>query len=175
MTSDPAVETIAERDYDYLVGAATMKPDAQESGIRKICVFDFFEEIIGKTVREPYAIMSSSRLKIRTYNITGEQVAFHRALRSEEVRIQFRGNATEISEYETDTIRPGEVTIVPRGIAHSVITDPPDDLSFLRFNFYSALPWRVPRDLTHHHSESRFDVTTKIVKEADWRRGMAAE
>ncbi len=167
----PEDETIAERDYAYLVGAATLEPNQQKSGIRKIRAFDFFEEIVGKNVREPYAIMSSSRLKVRTYNITGEQIAFHRALRSEEVRIQFRGNATELSEYETGSIRPGEVTIVPRGIAHSVITDPPDDHSFLRLNFYSALPWRVPRDLTQHHSDSHFDLKTKIVKEADWRGG----
>ena len=171
----PEDETIAERDYDYLVGAATMKPNTQESGIRKVRAFDFFEEIIGKTAREPFAIMSSSRLKVRTYNIIGEQVAFHRALRSEEVRIQFRGSATEISEYESDSICPGEVTIVPRGIAHSVITDPPDDLSFLRLNFYSALSWRLPRDLTQHHSYSRYEVKTRLVKEAAWRTGMAAE
>jgi len=171
----PEDETVAERDIDSLVGAATLKPNLRESGIRKVRAFDFFEEIIGKAVREPYAIMSSALLKVRTYNITGEQIAFHRALRSEEVRIQFRGNATEISEYETDSIRPGEVTIVPRGIAHSVCTDPPDDTSFLRLNFYSALPWRVPRDVTKHCSESSFEVRTKVVREADWRRGMAAE
>jgi quercetin dioxygenase-like cupin family protein len=171
----PEDETIAERDYDYLVGAATIKPNAKESGIRKIRAFDFFEEIIGKEVREPYAIMSSSLFLVRTYNITGEQVAFHRALKSEEVRIQFRGNATELSEYEMDSIRPGEVTIVPRGIAHSVLTDPADDQNFLRLNFYSALPWRVPRDVTVHHSDSRFDVKTTVIKEAAWRGGMAAE
>ena len=171
----PEDETIAERDYDYLVGSASTKPDAQESGIRNIRAFDYFEEIIGKEVREPYAIMSSSLMMVRTYNISGEQVAFHRALKSEEVRIQFRGNATELSEYEIDSIRPGEVTIVPRGIAHSVLTDPPDDQNFLRLNFYSALPWRVPRDLTEHRSESHFDVKTTIIKEAPWRGGMAAE
>lgn len=171
----PEDETVAERDYEYLVGVATLRPNQRESGIRKIRAFDFFEEIIGKAVREPYAIMSSSLMKIRTYNITGEQVAFHRALRSEEVRIQFRGNATEISEYETDSISPGEVTIVPRGIAHSVITDPPDDMSFLRLNFYSAIPWRVPLDVTKHCSESKFDVKTTVITEAEWRRGMAAE
>jgi mannose-6-phosphate isomerase-like protein (cupin superfamily) len=171
----PEDETIAERDYDYLVGAASMKPDTQESGIRKVRPFDYFEGISGKGGGDPFAIMSSSRLKVRTYNITGEQFAFHRALRSEEVRIQFRGDAIEICEYETDSIRLGEVTIIPRGIAHSVIADPFEDQSFLRLNFYSALPWRVPRDLRRHHSDSHFQVTTNLIRDADWRKAAAAE
>jgi hypothetical protein len=64
---------------------------------------------------------------------------------------------------------PGEVTVMPRGVAHSVISDPPDDESFLRLNFYSAKPWRVPTDPTAHKYNSSFEVTTNVHREADWR------
>ena len=69
-----------------------------------------------------------------------EQFAFHRALRSEEVRIQFRGDALDLSEFENVEVSPGEVTIIPLGIFHSVISIPPEDESFLRLNFYSRGP-----------------------------------
>lgn len=174
----PEDYTIAERDYDYLVGASSLRPGAKESGIRKIRAFDFFEGISGKSGSgggEPFALMESKCLRVRVYNIVGEQFAFHRALRSEEVRIQFRGDAIELCEYESDPISPGEVTVVPRGIAHSVITDPPEDKSFLRLNFYSVLPWQTPTDLTKHNCNSTFDLKTNVIKEAEWRLGEAAE
>ena len=102
----------------------------------------------------------------------GEQFAFHRALRSEEVRIQFRGDAMDMSEFENVEVRPGDITIIPLGISHSVITDPPDDPSFLRLNFYSTLPWRVPIDATKHYFDSHFECTTTVHKQADWREAL---
>ena len=95
--------------------------------------------------------------------------AFHRALRSEEVRIQFRGKALDMSETGNADTAPGTVTMIPRGIGHSVITDPVDCTQFLRMNFYSELPWSAPHDVTKHHFDSHFDVETHIVQKAPWR------
>jgi hypothetical protein len=53
----------------------------------------------------------------RTYNMQDEQFAFHRALRSEEVRIQFRGDALDLSEFENVEVSPREITIIPLGIS----------------------------------------------------------
>jgi len=168
----PEDYTIIDRDYEDLVGAASLRGPAKETGgIKKLHAFDHFTAIVGKGGGDQgtQPLMEAAHLRIRTYNMQGEQFAFHRALRSEEVRIQFRGDAIDMSEFENVDVKPGEVTIIPLGIAHSVISDPPEDPSFLRLNFYSSLPWRVPIDATKHAYESRFEVKTTVHKQADWQ------
>lgn len=161
--------TITERDYEYLVGASSTQVRDKVSGIRKLRAFDFFTEIVGKKGGSP-PLFKGPNLEIKTYNIVGEQFAFHRALRSEEIRIQFRGKALDMSEFENVPIQPGEVTIIPRGIAHSVITDPPESRDFLRLNFYSAKPWRIATDLTKHAYNSTFEIRTNVRREAAWKQ-----
>lgn len=170
----PKDETIGKRYYDSLVNSARVGRFEEGSKIRKIRAFDFFKGIPGEHDVEPFPLIESPNLMVRTYNMLGEQFAFHRALKGEEVRIQFRGNAIELSEIETCSIIPGVVTMMPRGISHSVITEPEDDLSFLRLNFYSRLAWRTPNDLTKHHYDSTFEPKTKVIREADWRRQLLA-
>jgi quercetin dioxygenase-like cupin family protein len=167
--------TILERDYEDLVGVASLRgPAVEKGGIRKVRAFDHFTAIVGKGGADAgtQPLMLAEHLRIRTYNMLGEQFAFHRALRSEEVRIQFRGDAVDMSEFENVDVRPGDVTIIPLGIAHSVITDPPDDPSFLRLNFYSTLPWKVVADPTKHAYESHFECKTTVRKEAEWREAL---
>ena len=109
-------------------------------------------------------------LKIRTYNMMGEQFAFHRGDKSEEVHVQFRGDAIDMCEFGTFEKVPGEVTVMPRGVAHSVISDPPENYSFLRLNFYSSKPWRVPCDPTaHKYPTAPSTLKTTIHKDSDWR------
>jgi mannose-6-phosphate isomerase-like protein (cupin superfamily) len=160
--------TIVERDYGDLVGVS--KPRGSLNGPQLRRAFDHFTGIVGKGNDEATQyIFECDTLRIRTYNIRGEQHAFHRALRTEEARIQFRGNAVDLSELENVEVVPGDVTVIPLGIAHSVMTDPPQDDSFLRLNFYSSVRWRVPVDLTNHVYESHFETSTRVLKEADWK------
>lgn len=167
---DPDDLTVVEREYDSLVGVSTLKPKQQESGIRKLRAFDHFTMVLGKAGGEAglLALMESQSMRVRTYNMQDEQFAFHRALQSEEVRIQFRGDALDLSEFENVAVSPGEITIIPLGISHSVISVPPDSEDFLRLNFYSKLRWRVPIDPTRHVYNSTFTVETTVHKEADW-------
>jgi hypothetical protein len=79
-----------------------------------------------------------------------------------------------MSEFENIEVSPGEVTIIPLGISHSVISIPPEDENFLRLNFYSKLRWRVPIDPTKHFFDSKFEVTTTVHKQAEWRKRLAA-
>jgi len=165
--------TIIDRDYEDLIGAASLRGPAKETGgVRKVKAFDHFTAIVGKGGGDAgtQPLMLAEHLRIRTYNMLGEQYAFHRALRSEEVRIQFRGDAVDMSEFENVEVKPGEITIIPLGIAHSVITDPPDNPDFLRLNFYSVLPWRVPIDATKHYYNSHFECTTTVHQQAGWRQ-----
>ncbi len=160
--------TIFHRDYEDLVPASSLSLREKKSGITKLRAFDLFKEIAG-TSGEPKPVIRGKHLELKVYNIIGEQFAFHRALRSEEVRIHYRGNALDQSEVGNVDTKPGTVTVIPRGIGHSVITQPVDSPDFLRLNFYSDLPWSYPHDLTRHHFDSRFEVTTEIVTKAPWR------
>ena len=167
--------TVVERDYEDLVGVASLRgPNGM--AVRKVRAFDHFTAIVGKGGADQgtQPLMQAAHLRIRTYNMLGEQFAFHRALRSEEVRIQFRGDAVDMSEFENVDVKPGDVTIIPLGIAHSVITDPPNDPSFLRLNFYSTLPWRVRIDPTRHVYNSRFECSTTVRRQAEWRQSLEA-
>ncbi len=168
--------TVVERDYDALVGVAGLRRGQPGSSIRKLRAFDHFTAIVGKGGEDAgtQPLMESASMRIRTYNMQDEQFAFHRALRSEEVRIQFRGDALDMSEFENVEVSPGEITIIPLGIAHSVISIPPEDENFLRLNFYSKLRWRVPIDLAAHVINSKFEVTTTVHKQAEWRKKLAA-
>lgn len=160
--------TTVERDYASLVGASSTHFKDKVSGIRKLRAFDTFRDVAGRS-SEPPAIFRGPNIEIKTYNIIGEQFAFHRALRSEEIRIQFRGTALDMSELENVHCAPGVTTIIPRGIAHSVVTEPPDSDQFLRMNFYSHLPWQYPTDLTRHAFSSTFETETKLIRQAAWK------
>jgi mannose-6-phosphate isomerase-like protein (cupin superfamily) len=160
--------SLFNREYSDLVPAISTSPREKKSGIRKLRAFDLFKEIAG-TSGEPKPVFRGKHLELKVYNIIGEQFAFHRALRSEDVRIQYRGDALDMSECGNVDTKPGTVTVIPRGIGHSVITTPVDSPDFLRLNFYSELPWFYPSDVTRHHFESHFEVTTEIVEKAAWR------
>jgi mannose-6-phosphate isomerase-like protein (cupin superfamily) len=171
----PDDHTLVERDYDSLVGVAGLRRGEPGSATRKLRAFDHFTAIVGKGREDAgtQPLMESANMRIRTYNMQDEQFAFHRALRSEEVRIQFRGDALDMSEFENVEVSPGEITIIPLGISHSVISIPPEDENFLRLNFYSKVRWRVPIDPTKHIFNSKFEITTTVHKQAEWRTKLA--
>ena len=172
----PDDQTVVERDYESLVGVAGLRRGEPGSLVRKLRAFDHFTAIVGKGREDAgtQPLMESANMRIRTYNMQDEQFAFHRALRSEEVRIQFRGDALDLSEFENVEVSPGEVTIIPLGISHSVISIPPEDENFLRLNFYSKVRWRVPIDPTKHYFDSKFEIKTTVHKQAEWREKLAA-
>ncbi len=172
----PDDQTLVERDYESLVGIAGIGRGKPGSLVRKLRAFDHFTAIVGKGREDAgtQPLMESANMRIRTYNMQDEQFAFHRALRSEEVRIQFRGDALDLSEFENVEVFPGEITIIPLGISHSVISIPPEDENFLRLNFYSKVRWRVPIDPSKHCFESRFEIKTTVHKRAEWREKLAA-
>jgi hypothetical protein len=71
--------------------------------VRKLRAFDHFTAIVGKGREDAgtQPLMESANMRIRTYSMQDEQFAFHRALRSAEVRIQFRG-----ARYQRDSLLP---------------------------------------------------------------------
>jgi len=170
--------TIVERPPEFWVDAASLKRGKNESGVRKIRAFDHYRGVVGKDPQSGLStelatqyLLDSPNLRIRTYNMEDEQFAFHRGLRSEEFHIQFRGAALDINEFGKHVMEPGTVTIIPRGISHSVVTIPPEAQDeFLRLNFYSSLPWKIVADVTQAVHSSTFDVTTETVEPEEWRK-----
>ena len=169
--ASPTEHTMIERDYDYLVSATSLKRDTPESGIRKIRTFDCFKEITGQRGPGP-RLVESPNFIVEAYNTTGEQFAFHRALRSEEFGLQFRGPSTNISEFESSLpMNPGDINVLPLGISHSVICGE----GFLRTVWYSRLPWDVAANVTKHAFESSWEVQTTVVRQAAWQLAAATK
>ena len=171
----PQDMTIVERAPEFWVDASTLQRGQQLSGVRKLRAFDHYRGVVGKgakgTELATQYLLDSPNLRIRTYNMEDEQFAFHRGLRSEEFHIQFRGAALDINEFGKHVMEPGTVTIIPRGISHSVVTIPPEARDeFLRLNFYSSLPWRVVADVTQNVYSSSFEVATETVEPEEWRK-----
>ena len=76
-------------------------------------------------------------------------------------------DAPDLSEFEDVEVSPGEITIIPLGISHSVIGIPPEDENFLQLNFYSKVHWHVPIDQTKRYFDSKFEIKTTAHKQAD--------
>ncbi|HEY7068261.1 MAG TPA: hypothetical protein VII06_42825 [Chloroflexota bacterium] len=155
----PDEYTLVERPYGDVTGGAS-----GGHGVLALRAFDFFTEIVGQRGPGP-RLMESATSHVEVYNIEGPQFGFHRALRSEEVGLQFRGVGHNLSEFGEEDIEPGEMYFVPLGIAHSVVGRD----EFLRIVIYSKNPWRVPADLTRHHGASRFTPRERVLQAAAWR------
>lgn len=158
--------TTIERDHDRIISASSLQRDTKESGIRLIRAFDMFTEITGQRGPGP-KLVETPNFMVEVYNTTGEQFAFHRALRSEEFGLQFRGLSTNMSEFDGDLpVTPGDIAVVPLGIAHSVKCQE----NFLRIVWYSSIPWDVTINPASHACESTFSTETEVVKPAAWQQ-----
>lgn len=156
--------TFADRDYANLVGKSSALRDEPQSTVRKLRAFDCFTEKTG--IRGPGPkLIESDNFFVEVYNTHGEQFAFHRALRSEEFGLQFRGTSVNMSEFEAKMpLVPGDFALVPLGIAHSVLCDE----NFLRTVWYSRLPWDFVANPNGHAFDSSFEVRSKVLQAAEF-------
>jgi quercetin dioxygenase-like cupin family protein len=155
--------TYADRDYANLIGRSSALRDEFKSTVHKLRIFDFFTEKTG--IRGPSSkLIESDNFFVEAYNTHGEQFAFHRALRSEEFGLQFRGTAVNMSEFDAKLpMVPGDFALVPLGISHSVICDE----NFLRTVWYSRLPWDFVANPNGHAFDSSFEVRSKVLQAAE--------
>lgn len=163
----PEDVTLIDRHTDDLVGVTSTSRSEFLSGIVKLRAFDLFEHPTGVGKGPGPKIISTRHFMAEVYNTQGDQHTFHRALRSEEVGLQFRGQANNVSEFDAGLVTtPGWMAVVPLGIAHRV--EDCDD-QFLRVVFYSEIPWRVVADVSNHAFDSTFEVTTKVIEPPAWQ------
>lgn len=158
--------TEIERDYDDLVGASSLAYDEPKSGIATFRIFDVFWELTGAGRGPGPKIVGAPGFMMEVYNTRGPQHAYHRALRTDEFGVHFRGRAVNLSELEGEApVGPGDFYLVPRGIAHRIRAE--DDF-FLRTVLYSEKPWEIMFDPAAHAFDSRFEIETTVITPPDW-------
>lgn len=139
-----------ERDVAALVGCK------REGGriVRKLSAFNYFTGMTGKGGARAPVLYTGKEFRIDVYNLEEEQNGFHRGCDEDEIWFQFRGHSLNHTEWGALDLDPGQMTYIPRGVAHRITGSP----GFLRMVLYS-------RKLVHPKAfnnvserETRFDV-----------------
>ncbi|HEX2931183.1 MAG TPA: hypothetical protein VHV54_15780, partial [Candidatus Binatia bacterium] len=147
---DPQSDLWVERDVMALIGCK------REGGriVRKISAFNYFTGMTGKGGARAPVLYNGKEFRVDVYNLEEEQNGFHRGCDEDEIWFQFRGHSLNHTEWGAIDLDPGQMTYIPRGVAHRITGSP----GFLRMVLYS-------RKLVHPKAfnnvserETRFDV-----------------
>ena len=147
---DPQSDLWVERDVAALVGCK------REGGrvVRKLSAFNYFAGMTGKGGARAPILYNGKEFRVDVYNLEEEQNGFHRGCDEDEIWFQFRGHSLNHTEWGALELDPGQMSYIPRGVAHRITGSP----GFLRMVLYS-------RKLVHPKAfnnvserETRFDV-----------------
>jgi mannose-6-phosphate isomerase-like protein (cupin superfamily) len=147
---DPQSDLWVERDVAALIGCK------REGGriVRKLSAFNYFTGMTGKGGARAPVLYNGKEFRVDVYNLEEEQNGFHRGCDEDEIWFQFRGHSLNHTEWGALELDPGQMSYIPRGVAHRITGSP----GFLRMVLYS-------RKLVHPKAfnnvterETRFDV-----------------
>jgi len=147
---DPQSDLWVERDVAALIGCK------REGGriVRKLSAFNYFNGMTGKGGARAPVLYNGKEFRVDVYNLEEEQNGFHRGCDEDEIWFQFRGHSLNHTEWGALELDPGQMSYIPRGVAHRITGSP----GFLRMVLYS-------RKLVHPKAfnniserETRFDV-----------------
>ena len=147
---DPQSDLWVERDVAALIGCK------REGGrvVKKLSAFNYFTGMTGKGGARAPILYNGKEFRVDVYNLEEEQNGFHRGCDEDEIWFQFRGHSLNHTEWGALDLDPGQMTYIPRGVAHRITGSP----GFLRMVLYS-------RKLVHPKAfnnvserETRFDV-----------------
>jgi mannose-6-phosphate isomerase-like protein (cupin superfamily) len=151
---------VIERDHARLVGCVTFeRGKGREPSVMR--VFDYFAGMTGKGGGPGPQHYESEDFRTDAYNTEGEQAGFHRGMEDDEIWFQFRGHATNDTEWGVHELDPGEMGYVPRGIAHRITGGE----GFLRYVLYFRHPMYPQVDASGHRGNTSFEVRTVSYKE----------
>jgi mannose-6-phosphate isomerase-like protein (cupin superfamily) len=110
---------VIERDEEQLLRGVSSGGKKME----KLSLNDIFESgVVTGTDMEngylPLVLYANDDLIIEVANCDAEQGGWHRNLGADEWAFQYKGSRTLESETGPITINEGEMTVIPRGIAH---------------------------------------------------------
>jgi len=151
---------VIERDHAGLVGCVTFERGKGRE-VTVMRVFDYFTGMTGKGGGPGPQQYESEDFRTDTYNTEGQQAGFHRGMDDDEIWFQFRGHATNDTEWGVHELDPGEMGYVPRGIAHRIT----GGKGFLRYVFYFRHPMYPQVDASSHRGRTTFVVDTASFKE----------
>lgn len=147
---DPQSDLWVERDVAALIGCK------REGGriVRKLSAFNYFTGMTGKGGARAPVLYNGKEFRVDVYNLEEEQNGFHRGCDEDEIWFQFRGHSLNHTEWGALELDPGQMSYIPRGVAHRITGSP----GFLRMVLYS-------RKLVHPKAfnniserETRYDV-----------------
>ena len=147
---DPQSDLWVERECAALIGCK------REGGrnVRKLSAFNYFTGMTGKGGARAPVLYTGKEFRVDVYNLEEEQNGFHRGCDEDEIWFQFRGHSLNHTEWGALELDPGQMSYIPRGVAHRITGSP----GFLRMVLYS-------RKLVHPKAfnnvserETRFDV-----------------
>jgi mannose-6-phosphate isomerase-like protein (cupin superfamily) len=147
---DPQSDLWVERDVAALIGCK------REGGrnVRKLSAFNYFTGMTGKGGARAPVLYTGKEFRVDVYNLEEEQNGFHRGCDEDEIWFQFRGHSLNHTEWGAVELDPGQMSYIPRGVAHRITGSP----GFLRMVLYS-------RKLVHPRAfnnvserETRFEV-----------------
>jgi mannose-6-phosphate isomerase-like protein (cupin superfamily) len=147
---DPQSDLWVERDLASLVGCK------REGGriVRKLSAFNYFTGMTGRGGARAPVLYDAKEFRVDVYNLEEEQNGFHRGCDEDEIWFQFRGHSLNHTEWGALELEPGQMSYIPRGVAHRITGSP----GFLRMVLYS-------RKLVHPKAfnniserETRFEV-----------------
>jgi len=124
-------------------------------------VFDYFTGMTGKGSAKAPQHYEGQDFRTDSYNTEGQQFGFHRGMDDDEIWFQFRGNATNETEWGIHELAPCEMGYVPRGIAHRIVGGE----GFLRFVLYFRHPMNPMVDESSQLGRSSTSVKTVSTKE----------
>ncbi len=111
---EPAEHIWVERDEDILVGTVR----AGQRPIPRIRVFDLLQSEANAGGQSRVLVWEGATLKIAAEQIRGEESELTRAADYDLFFFQFSGSSMVESECGTVELDPGEIMLVPSGIAH---------------------------------------------------------
>lgn len=147
---DPQSDLWVERSVAALIGCK------REGGrnARKLSAFNYFTGMTGKGGARAPVLYNGREFRVDVYNLEEEQNGFHRGCDEDEIWFQFRGHSLNHTEWGALELDPGQMSYIPRGVAHRITGSP----GFLRMVLYS-------RELVHPKAfnnvserETRFEV-----------------
>ena len=126
---DPQSDLWVEREAAALIGCK------REGGriVKKLSAFNYFTGMTGKGGARAPILYNGKEFRVDVYNLEEEQNGFHRGCDEDEIWFQFRGHSLNHTEWGALELDPGQMSYIPRGVAHRITGSP----GFLRMVLYS--------------------------------------
>ena len=132
----PDERFIIERDEDLLKSSNSGGRKMEKLSLNDILTPDVVTGVDMENGFLPLVLFANEDMIIEVANCDREQGGWHRNLGADEWAFQYKGSRTLNSETGPITINEGEMTVIPRGVAHQNVGHGPN----IEITIYSKKP-----------------------------------